>query len=122
MDLLCLLLNANSAVKIHNTTTLPTDSCLFIPCCPFNFTWSSQGSLILVLFSFYQDVTNITKGVGLKILLHSSPYPPLKECSPRRYKIDLTHEHFTRVIRTIENVPLVVLSILLSFDVLIAIL
>ena len=109
MDLLCLLLNANSAVKIHNTTTLPTDSCLFVPCCLFKFTWSSQGSLILVLFlfSFYPDVTNKTKGVGLKILLYSSHTPPLKECSPGRYKIDLTHEHFTRVIRPIKNVPLV---------------
>ena len=44
--------NLNSADKIHNTTTLPTHSCLFIPCCPFSLHRASQESLILVLFCF----------------------------------------------------------------------
>ena len=63
MDLLCLLLNANSADKIHNTTTSFMSPYSLLS---FNFTWSSQGSLILVFFSFYPDVRNKTKGWGLK--------------------------------------------------------
>ena len=64
--MLRLLPNLNSADKIHNTTTLPTHSCLFIPCYPFSLHRASQGSFILVLFSFYPDISPNISDEGAK--------------------------------------------------------
>ena len=40
---------------------------------------NSQGSLILVLFSFYPDVTNKTKGVGLKYFCNPHTNTPVQD-------------------------------------------